>query len=166
MRKERRRKRGRGEENRVSGFSSQESGRRETVRCWTKGFGPSFKTASEEPRRLDSPGLPGLNAFPQGRRVCVYVCVFLHIRKVACVRIVLFFSSCVYAQYSRQALSWFWVKCVCVCVLIFDALECVCLQAGLVHACLFYCARIRSSVNMRVCVAPAALPFVSVCLHI
>lgn len=81
MKKERRKKRGRGEENRVSGFESQETGRRETVSCWRKGcFCPSFKTASEELRRLDSPGLPGLNSPLKGtqcKNECVSVYLFI-----------------------------------------------------------------------------------------
>lgn len=46
-----------------------------------KGFGLSFKTAPEEPRGLDSPGLPGVTALLRGKRTCagvrawVYICV-------------------------------------------------------------------------------------------
>lgn len=44
-----------------------------------KDFGPSFKTAPEEPRRLDSLGLPGVNAFLKGRRACVCVCLCVYV---------------------------------------------------------------------------------------
>lgn len=44
-----------------------------------KGFGLSFKTAPEEHRGLDSPGLPGVNAFLRGKRTCAGLCAWVYV---------------------------------------------------------------------------------------